>query len=262
MPGAEVCAATRCGACGAPLAGPYCHRCGQPGPTARRRLAEALLGHTGRLAHTLRMLLTRPGELARETDECRDRDAVRPLTLLLNVVACFFLLSGLTDFRMQSFAREDATGRLAQALELRAAAAGVGRDVYVERVERRFQSVYTVLLVASVGVYAGLLWLTHRAARKSWLVHVAAAIHYACFAFLVAVVCFVVFRELGVAMQSITAVAPQVALTYAYLVLTVRRAYGDSLVSALGKGLVIAGSGVVVDGAVFVAALNVALRTA
>ncbi len=67
--------------------------------------------------HTLRLLLTRPGELARETDECRDRDAIRPLTLLL-------------------------------------------------------------------------LWLTHRRMRKSWLVHVAAAVHYACFAFLVAVAVF------------------------------------------------------------------------
>ena len=170
----------RCRACGSALAGAYCHRCGQPGPAARLRLAEALLGHSGRFLHTLRLLLTRPGELARETDECRDRDAIRPLTLLLNVVALFFLLSAFTDFRLQAFERQDETGRLAQALQRYAAAAGVGREVYVERVERRFQSVYTLLLVASVGVYAALLWLTHRRTRKSWIVHVAAAVHYAC----------------------------------------------------------------------------------
>ena len=212
--------------------------------------------------HTLRLLLTRPGELARETDECRDRDAIRPLTLLLNVVAFFFLLSALTDFRLRTFERQDETGRLAQTLQRFAAEAGVGHDVYIERVERRFQSVYTLLLVASIGAYAALLWLAHRRMRKSWLVHVAAAVHYACFAFLVAVAFFVAFKQFGIASQSLAGLMPQLAITYAYLVLMMRRAYGDALAPALGKGLLIAGSGVVIDGAVFAAALNLALRTA
>jgi hypothetical protein len=158
----------------------YCHACGQPGPAARQRLSEALLGQSGRLLHTLRILLTRPGELARETDECRDRGSIRPLTLLLNVVAFFFLLSGLTDFRLQAFERQDETGKLTQVLERRAAEVGVGRELFVERVERRFQSLYTLLLVAGVVVYATVLWLTHRRPRKTWLVHVAAAVHYVC----------------------------------------------------------------------------------
>jgi len=208
------------------------------------------------------LLLTRPGELARETDECRDRDAIRPLTLLLNVVALFFLLSAFTDFRLQAFERQDETGRLAQALQRYAAAAGVGREVYVERVERRFQSVYTLLLVASVGVYAALLWLTHRRTRKSWIVHVAAAVHYACFAFLVAVAFFVAFKQFGIASQSLAGLVPQLAISCAYLVLMMRRAYDDALAPAVGKGLLIAGAGVVIDSAVFAAALNLALRTA
>lgn len=211
--------------------------------------------------HTLRMLLTRPGELARETDECRDRASIRPLTLLLNVVAFFFLLSGLTDFRLQAFERQDETGKLAQALERHATTAGIGREVFIERVERRFQSLYTLLLVASIAVYAMLLWLTHRRARKGWLIHVAAAVHYVCFVFLIAVVFFVTIRQFGIASQSMAALVAQTVIAFTYLVLMFRRTYGDALGQALAKGLLVTGVGVVIDAAVFIAALNLALRT-
>jgi len=254
-------ASANCGACGTALAGAYCHACGQPGPFARQRLSEALLGQSGRLLHTLRMPLTRPGELARETGEYRDRGSIRPLTLLLNVVAFFFLLSGLTDFRLQTFERQDESGKLAQALERHAAEAGVGREVFVERVERRFQSLYTLLLVASVVVYAIVLWLTHRRPRRAWLVHVAGAVHYVCFVFLVAVVYFVAFRQFGIASTSIPALAVQIVIAFAYLVLMFRRTYDDALGQALLKGLLVIGVGLVVDTAVFIAALNLALRT-
>src|SRR4029450_11923462 len=131
--------------------------------------------------YTLRMLLTRPGELARATDECRDRSVIRPLTLLLNVVAFFFLLSGLTGFRLQAFEREASSGELAAAGRRHAQASCMARELYVERVERRFQSAYTVLLTASVGLYALLLGLTHRRPRRSWLRRAGGRAHPACF---------------------------------------------------------------------------------
>ena len=260
-PGADATDA-RCQACGTSLAGAHCHRCGQPSAAARLRLAEALLGHTGRLMHTLRLLLTRPGELARETDECRDRDAIRPLTLLLNVVAFFFLLSALTDFRLHSFERQDSTGQLAQAMERYADTAGVDRELFVERAERRFQSAYTVFLTASVAVYALLFALSHRRPHRTWLVHAAAAVHYACFVFLVALVSFVALRPFGVASISIGALVPQLVIAFAYLTLMFRRAYGDSLKRALAAALLVSALGLVIDGTVFVLSLNVELLTA
>ena len=62
--------------------------------TRRARSAKSSRARPARLAYTLRRLLTRPGELAREIDEGRDRRAMRPLTLLLNLIPLFFLLGG------------------------------------------------------------------------------------------------------------------------------------------------------------------------
>jgi len=252
----------RCASCGSVLAGPYCHACGQPGPAARQRLSEALLGQTGRLGYTLRMLLTRPGELARATDECRDRSVIRPLTLLLNVVAFFFLLSGLTGFRLQAFEREDSSGKLAAAVQRYAQASGMARELYVERVERRFQSAYTLLLTASVALYALLLSLTHRHPRRSWLVHAAAAVHYVCFVFLIAVVFYAAFRQFGIASMSMSALLLQLGIGFAYLVLMFRRTYDDSLARALATSLFVSGIGIVIDAGAFIVALNAALLTA
>ena len=58
-----------CRACTAPLAGPFCQNCGQPSASARRTVREVLAGQGGRLLHTLRIIVTQPGELAREIDE-------------------------------------------------------------------------------------------------------------------------------------------------------------------------------------------------
>ena len=58
--------------CGAGLAGPFCSQCGQrdvpPHPTTRDLVGDAydeLVGWDGKFAQTIRLLLTRPGELTR-----------------------------------------------------------------------------------------------------------------------------------------------------------------------------------------------------
>src|SRR3982751_672995 len=83
-----------CRLCGAELTGPYCQACGQPSLAVRRTFGDAITGQTGRLLHTLRVLITEPGGLAREIDEARDRRSMRPAALLTNLIAVFFLLAG------------------------------------------------------------------------------------------------------------------------------------------------------------------------
>jgi hypothetical protein len=78
------------------LAGPFCQNCGQPSAAVRRALREVFAGQNGRLIHTLQIILTAPGELAREIDEGRDSASMRPLTLLFHLAAFFFLVSTFT----------------------------------------------------------------------------------------------------------------------------------------------------------------------
>jgi hypothetical protein len=59
----------------------------------------------------------------------------------------------------------------------------------------------------------------------------------------------------------VPALVAQTVIAFAYLVLMLRQTYGDALGRALLKGLLVIGVGLVADSAVFIAALNLALRT-
>jgi hypothetical protein len=91
--------ATRCLNCGAPLTGAFCAACGQravpPHPTAKELVGDAydeLLGWDGKLARTIRLLLTQPGELTRAVIEGQRTRYVRAVRLYLMCSVLFFLV--------------------------------------------------------------------------------------------------------------------------------------------------------------------------
>ena len=141
---------THCHLCGTALTGPYCQACGQPSVAVRRTFRDAIMGQTGRLLHTLRVLVTQPGGLAREIDEARDRASMRPGALLTNLIAVFFLLAGgIGGFTADVLIAQDGRGSIAGLVAKRADARGVGPAVYHERLENRFRSTYSVLITLS-----------------------------------------------------------------------------------------------------------------
>lgn len=86
-----------CQNCGAPLAGPYCHACGQRDEEKRvalwKVLAEAIseaFELDGRLPRTVGPLLARPGFLAREWTEGRRRRYTSPVRILVFALAVGF----------------------------------------------------------------------------------------------------------------------------------------------------------------------------
>ena len=85
--------------CGASLAGPFCSDCGQrvvpPHPTTKELVGDAydeLIGWDGKFARTIRLLLTRPGELTRAAIDGQRTRYVRPVKLYLSCSVLFFLL--------------------------------------------------------------------------------------------------------------------------------------------------------------------------
>jgi hypothetical protein len=85
--------------CGAALAGPFCVHCGQrvvpPHPTTKELIGDAydeLVGWDGKFAQTIRLLLTRPGELTRAAIEGQRTRYVRPVKLYLACSVLFFLV--------------------------------------------------------------------------------------------------------------------------------------------------------------------------
>lgn len=253
-----------CAACGTPRIGPYCHVCGQASPEAPRSFGQVLTGQTGRLVHTLRNLLLHPGELAREIDEGRDRRAMRPLTLLLNLVAIFFVLGGGPQgFSAHAFISSGLDPAI-DALHIQRGAPGSPeRARFEERLEHRFQSFYSLLVVVQTLAYGVAIGVVERRKRKPWIVHFAAATHYMCVSVLVATLAFGGARLLHVDMaHQLSLGFMMYAIVITYMTLMLRRAYDDPLRWAIPKALGLAVFGYVVAFVLSLLALGLALVTA
>jgi hypothetical protein len=228
--------------------GPYCHACGQASPAAMRSLRDALTGQTGRMLYTLRRLLV-PGELAREIDRGRDRLAVRPLTLLLNLIPLFFIFGGGTGgFSAHSFIAADVTGSIAAVVAQRGEKQGVPAPLFEERVEQRFKAVYSLLVVVQALAYGAALGVVERRKHKPWLVHFATAIHYMCFSFIVSTCLFGSLRLFNSSVGDHPLIAtPLLLLNMAYMATSLHRVYADRWPLAIGKTALLTVMGFVVS---------------
>jgi len=247
----------RCRACSAILAGPFCQQCGQPSIAARRTLHEVLAGQNGRLVHTLRIILTAPGELAREIDEGRDSASMRPLTLLFHLAAFFFLASTVTGFGVDVITRADASGTFAATIARKASA--YPPALYHERLEHRFQAIYTVFVPLIALGYGGTIGLLHWR-RKPWMVPLAGGIQYLCFIYLFLAVLWTVARAFGMDPFVLSPGQIVIALVgVGYATLTQRRIYAERWTTAGLKGVVVVLLGAVVHNLALLAALGLAL---
>ena len=247
----------RCRACSAVLAGPFCQKCGQPSAAVRRTLREVLSGQNGRLIHTLRIILTAPGELAHEIDEGRDSASMRPLTLLFHLAAFFFLVSTFTGFGIDVITRADASGTFATTIERNASA--YPPALYHERLEHRFQAIYTVFVPLIALGYGGTIGLTHWR-RKPWMVPLAGGIQYLCFIYLLLAVLWTAARAFG--MDPFKLSPGQIVIVLVgvgYATLTHRRICQERWTMATLKGVVVVVLGAAVHNAALVAALSLAL---
>jgi hypothetical protein len=103
--------------CGAALAGPYCHRCGQPGHVHRslaafwHDLAHGVLHFEGKIWRTLPLLAWRPGQLTRRYIEGERARFVSPMALFLFSV--FLMFAAFNFVGGPVFSHEQAKGGLA-----------------------------------------------------------------------------------------------------------------------------------------------------
>ena len=140
LPGA-VATGAACANCGAMLAGPYCHACGQSADRHHRSLphlaweaVESLFHLDGRLLRTVPDLFLRPGRLARDYMEHRVARHVPPfrtflVALLVFIFAAEYGANQVSEANARQQRREAAAlatpqGRAAAAVQMRREAAG------------------------------------------------------------------------------------------------------------------------------------------
>lgn len=112
---------TTCLNCGAALAGPYCHECGQHAHVHRtlsaffHDFAHGVLHFEGKIWRTLPMLAWKPGELTRRYIDGQRASFVSPIALFLFCVFLTFAVMGLTGTHiggMPASTRPDLTAEI------------------------------------------------------------------------------------------------------------------------------------------------------
>ncbi|MEO0871049.1 MAG: DUF3667 domain-containing protein [Pseudomonadota bacterium] len=105
---------THCANCGAPLTGPYCNQCGQKAHVHRtlsaigHDLMHGVLHLDGKLAHTLPLLVLKPGTLTRRYIEGERAKFVSPMAMFLFSVFAMFAvfqvvgISAPSDFELEA----------------------------------------------------------------------------------------------------------------------------------------------------------------
>jgi hypothetical protein len=265
-----------CPNCGAPVTGPWCSGCGQETGAGSGALARTARRQWQRIWHSLTALVLRPGQLTAEFRDGQRARSVTPWRLAFNVVAVFLVLSFVTNFRVATIADQDASGTFAAAISATAQRAHLDKAVLVERLDRRFNTLYSLLVTLSVACYALLARVTHWRRKERWSVHVVFALHFVAWTFIANLIYFLVMRVFGLSVAlSVSAAAKDPMANYAsivlialiliwqlaYMTIAFRRVYADAWTAAGAKALLGVVVGVTADNAVAFLAFWLAART-
>jgi len=262
---------TTCPNCGAVRHGGWCAECGQEYPDELGAVARIAWRQWRRIAHSLWALMAHPGQLTTEFRDGQRARSVTPWRLTFNVVALFLVLSFITNFRVANFPRLDTTGDLAQVMQKAEAEAHAEPGALTERLDRRFNSIYTVLVIVIVGARALAARLTHFRHPASWSVHFVFALHLTAWAFIATFAYLAVLRLLGATpFGGVTGASPEVGRVFlglveiwqwSYVALAFRRVYGDRWLAATVKAVFMVATGLLVSNALIFVAFWLALHT-
>ncbi len=194
--------------CGTPLAGRFCHDCGQRGEVHRSvlhlgaELLETVTHADSRFWRTMRRLALDPARLSRDYIEGRRAREIPPLRLFFVTLFLMFSIGSLTTSRFElklDTAQHQALGHYLDALRIEGEPAAtqmlrqrlqraLDRPDEVLAVIRDWSERFTVLLLPVAGL---MLWLLHPTQRRySLFDHMIVSIHSLCFTSLVLVTLF------------------------------------------------------------------------
>lgn len=251
------------------MTGSWCACCGQESIVEHGALARTIRRQWERIRHTMVALVFHPGQLTAEFRDGLRARSISPWRLAFNMVAVFFLLSFVTDFRAANFPKQDASGTLANAISVAAREAKVDEVTFTERVDRRFNGIYTLLVTLSIASSAVLARLTHWRPRERWSVHFVFALHFIAWGFIANLMYYLGMRSFGISvtydeqLRGVGAVlfALIVLWQYAYVLLAFRRVYADRWISASAKAVAMVVGSLVTGNAVVLLSFWLAIKS-
>lgn len=230
-----------CANCGAHLAGPFCHQCGQPESASHpatlghllHELTHELLHVDGKVWRTAKALFLEPGRLTAEYWEGRRAGWIGPIRIFLIAAAAMLLfVPGIGPMNMQTRLERSPDGNLNVAI-------GPPRDrtpgsTLVEGAEYdsyvgRLRATYASVRYAAIPLFALATWGLYRRAQPYYAAHLVLAVHFYSVWYLVSIVTARLPYQAG----AITGMT----VSGAYLFRMLRRLSGDTRLRTAPRAL-------------------------
>lgn len=224
-----------CLSCGADGVDAFCPGCGEPaahhGDLSLRHLTHDFLHEfthlDGKIWRTLHALLLKPGLLTAEYWAGRRGLWVRPLRLYLVISALTLLLAPSASGPLGLRTWVNRTGDYTVGNSAKAASSSAPIN---EELSHRISKIYLTTRYLSLAVLAAALWAVARKRQPFYGAHLISAMHFDSFGYLATA-----------ALAWLGPAGPQIAvpLILVYLVLFLRRLYGESWLLTLSKSIVV-----------------------
>ncbi len=259
--------ASACENCGAELLGGFCHSCGAPQVSERdlsiRRFAgeatqEITSVEHSKLLRTLRALLFRPGFLTKEYFSARRVRYVRPLALVLAVLALhLFAFSISNTVSMYDIGRQAAGEEkllasmgiehseasrgllLSSRIQAEAARRGVPAEAIEREIDDKWARNASLMQIPLIVLFSLALQLIHFRSRRYYVEHLVFSMHAISFAALTVVFLWPAYYWLGIELKAATLALAigKYVVDGTWLVLATRTFYGHSLRKSVALGL-------------------------
>jgi hypothetical protein len=238
-----------CPECGDPLAGKYCHQCGEK-PLGPDDLKLGGFLHHGlhELTHldakifsTLRALVFKPGLLTTEYLAGRKKRHVLPLRLFLVIFALNLFLytrPGIALYDMRFVVKNDKQGVIEKKLEAKAKKLNQPTDALYDRINEHWQKYVSLLQFGDVFFFAIWLSLLFYTSHRYFVEHLIFSLHTLSFVFLLSTVLWLYYAFRGMHPDLVVALVSFAALLL-YLCRAIPRAYGTAGWSVLLKSFLL-----------------------
>jgi len=205
-----------CGNCGAQLTGPFCSQCGEKKFSAHdysvahlfEEVLDGLTHFDTRFLRTLKVLITRPGELSRAYFQGGRSRYTKPLSLFIIINVVFFFVQPHTGLFGYKYAQYVSIPRYSLTVQDHLRKTGEAELVYAARFNENLQHQKKSILIVAVPVLAAAMSLLFIGLGRTYAEHLVFSVQV--YAFLLAYLAIVILGILFPIVFGLTWLFPNV----------------------------------------------------